>query len=285
MAGAYWHFYTANLALEKLEQKLNCDDKYKCILDHREFYLAGVQGPDFNFYPKGNLQVSELAHGDQPADLGRSLLKHAQTDKERAFAYGWLMHLTTDNITHPLVNRLILKYFPEKTSNGTDFGKYPLGHHRVEWGIDINLLQNDSIRSYLPELKHALYPAKEQTDLVNKSLNELFDYDLNPDEWHSAVDSMVNYLKLFDKVWAITGRITDKNGLKQALKALGFHAFVKPIAKIAGRRNPDNGAGVFIPIKPYQEDIDTVFQHASMVCPAFAEHLEEDFVNLPNDTG
>ncbi len=285
MAGAYWHFYTANLALEKLEHKLKSNNKYNCILNHRNHYLAGVQGPDFNFYPNGNIQVSQLAHGNHPADLGRSILKLARTDKERAFAYGWLMHLTTDNITHPLVNKLILKHFPSKTINGTNPGKYPLGHHRVEWGIDLNLLQNDSIRSYLPDLEQALFPAKDLADLVNNALSDVFDFKLNPDEWHGAINSMVSYLRLFNKVWKVTGRIIDKNVLKQAAKTLGFHVFVKPVAKIAALRNPDNGAGVFIPIKPNQEDIDAVFQHAGMICPVFAEYLEEDFVNLPNDTG
>ncbi len=285
MAGAYWHFYTANLALEKLEYKLKGNDKYKCILEYREHYLAGVQGPDFNFYPNGNIRVSQLAHGRQPADLGRSLLRYARSNQERAFAYGWLMHLTTDNITHPLVNKLILKHFPSKTINGTNPGKYPLGHHRVEWGIDVNLLQNDVIRPYLPELKDALIPAKDLSDLVNKTLNDLFAFELNSSDWNNAVDSMVNYLHLFDKVWAATGRITDKNPLKQAVKGLGYNAFVKPIAKLIGMRNPDSGAGVFIPIKPVEEDINAVFQYAGMVCPVFAEYLEEDFINLPNDTG
>ena len=285
MAGAYWHFYTANLALEKLEHKLKSDKRYQCIVDHSEHYLAGVQGPDYNFYPNGNLEVSQLAHGNQPADLGRSMLRLARTDKERAFAYGWLMHLTTDNITHPLVNKLILKYFPAKTSNGSNPDKYPLGHHRVEWGIDVNLLQNSSIRSYLPDLEEALYPAKDITDLVSKALSDVFDFELNTNEWHKSINSMVGYLRFFDKVWMVTGRMTDKNVLKQWIKALGFHALVKPIAKTAALRNPDNGAGVFIPIKPKQEDIDSVFQHAGMVCLAFAEYLDDDFINLPNDTG
>jgi hypothetical protein len=96
---------------------------------------------------------------------------------------------------------------------------------------------------------------------------------------------MIKYLSFFDKVWTLTGRFQDKNLLKQAVKDISFHMVIKPIAKLFARRNPDNGAGVFIPIKPGLDDVADVLLYADKICPVFIEHLEEDFVNLPNDTG
>ena len=285
MAGTYWHFYTANRAIELLEDRFAKSTKTKCILDYRSEFLAGVQGPDFNFYPGGDGEISSVAHGDQPADLGRSLLKFASTDKDRAFAYGWLMHLTTDNITHPLVNRLILNHFPRQTRNGADPKLYPLGHHRVEWGIDVDLLQTDKIVPYLPELKETLSSALELAPVMNKALNNVFDYTLTPEIWQGSIKGMIKFITLFNHAWRLTGRITDTNSFKQSLKTLGYFAVINPLAKIIALRNPENGAGVFIPIKPTKVEIQAIQEHSERVYPAFEEYIQNNFEDLPNDTG
>ncbi len=285
MAGPYWHFYTANLALERLENNLKNHSLHRCIIDHRSHFLAGVQGPDYNFYPKGNIEISNLAHGSQPADLGRCLLKLAKTDQERSFAYGWLMHLTTDNITHPLVNRLILEHFPRKTRNGTDPSVYPLGHHRVEWGIDVNLFQNSKIVPYLPDTSSTLCSAIPLASLMKNALGEIFQFDLTEEVWQNAINSMIKYQEIFHKAWLMTGRIKDRNLLKRWVKEVAFHSLVSPVAKILAWRNPENGLGVLIPIRPRPQDVEAVFECADRVCSAFDRHIQEDFSHLPNDTG
>jgi hypothetical protein len=285
MAGAFWHFYIANRAIEALADKLEQQDRFRCILNYRSQYLAGAQGPDFNFYPGGDGAISSLAHGDRPADLGRSLLRLAANEPERAFAYGWLMHLTTDTITHPLVNRLILDHFPGKTKNGTDPKAYPLGHHRVEWGIDVALLQIETVVPYLPNLTEVLHSAIDLSPFAGKALLETFDYALIEEDWKGSISGMLKFISFFEKAWNFTGRITDDNRIRQKVKELGYYSVVNPLAKLIALRNPENGAGVFIPIRPLSSEIDAVLERAEQVLPAFEDYLESDFSQLPNDTG
>lgn len=284
MAGAYWHFYIANLYLEKSASFLGNDKNYRCMTNHRELFLAGVQGPDFNFYPGGDGQLSSLAHGDQPSDLGRAMLKLAETEEERAFAYGWLMHLTTDNIVHPLVHQFMMEHFPRQCRNGSDYNVYPLGHHRVEWGIDSFMLQDQYFMVYLPILSEVIVNAERVTSLVDWAYREVFDYPLIDGSWASSIRSMIKYENIFEKVWHLTGRMRDPNPIKQVLKGALFHAVAAPILKLIGLKNPEGGAGVFLPIKPTPADIDTLRQYSEQVCRAFEGYLPEDFVSLPNDT-
>lgn len=285
MAGAFWHFYIANRASERLAKTLEQQKRFRCILDFRSQYLAGVQGPDFNFYPGGDGKISALAHGDRPADLGRALLRLAANEPERAFAYGWLMHLTTDTITHPLVNRLILDHFPGKTRNGTDPKAYPLGHHRVEWGIDVALLQTETVIPYLPRLSEVLNSALDFWPFVGKALKEVFDYSLTADDWKGSIKGMITFIAFFDKAWKITGRIPDHNRMRQGIKEACYYSLVNPLAKLIALRNPENGAGVFIPIRPLISEIQSVLERAEQVLPVFESFLETDFDQLPNDTG
>lgn len=285
MAGAYWHFYTANRVLERLRPKLEADDGLRCMITHRTLFLAGSQGPDFNFYPGGDSRLSSLSHGKRPADLGRAMLRLAKTDQERSFAFGWLMHLATDTITHPLVNWLILRYFPEKTHHGTDVNAYPLGHHRVEWGIDIGLLKDERMQSYLPDPLYVLATALEMRTLVNQAFGKIFQYPVSEEGWKGGIKGMIRYLSVFETAWRLTGRIQDKSLIRQAVKSLGFHAIVAPIAKLVARRNPENGAGVFIPISPSQRDMEEVYNHSEEVAPVFERYLDNRFKTLPNHTG
>jgi Zinc dependent phospholipase C len=285
MAGAYWHFYIANRYIEESSDFLKGDDRFRCILDHKKTFLSGVQGPDLNFYPGGDGNLSQLAHGDKPSDLGRELLKLAGNDRERAYAYGWLMHLTTDNIVHPLVHQLMKEHFPRQCRNGSAQDAYPIGHHRVEWGIDTFMLQTSHFIPYLSNLSEIIACTEEFTSLVSNAFREVFQYEIAEERWKGSVKGMIKYEAIFAKTWKMTGRLKDANPLKQALKETFFHTLAAPVLKLIGLKKPEGGAGVFLPIKPRPEDVESIRKHSEQVCKAFDQYLPEEFASLPNDTG
>ncbi len=282
MAGAYWHFLAAIQLIDDIQTIKDQHQGFETILQHKNTFLAGVQGPDFNFYPGGDREISLLSHEPNPATIGRALLKLAKTDKERAFAYGWLMHLTTDNITHPLVDTLIREHFHRQCRNGTDHDAYPLGHHRVEWGIDVFLLQEESVHPLLPDLDEVLPSASGLTDFVSQAFKEVYDFDFTPLDWEGSIKGMLKYEKIFRIVWKLSGRLRDRNFIRQGLKEILYHILLAPILKTAAIRTPDNGAGVFLPIKPKAHDFERIRQHNDRVRKAFLEFIQEDFSQLEN---
>jgi hypothetical protein len=70
----------------------------------RSLFLAGCMGPDMGMFPGGEPLFSNLAHYVRSGHLSRALLHSAQSDAERAFAWGWSTHVLADVLIHPLIN-------------------------------------------------------------------------------------------------------------------------------------------------------------------------------------
>ncbi|MBU2514262.1 zinc dependent phospholipase C family protein [bacterium] len=283
MAGAYWHFLAAIELIDQIHTIKDQHQGFAAILQHKETFLAGVQGPDFNFYPGGDRKISLLSHEPNPADVGRALLNFAKTDREKAFAYGWLMHLTTDHITHPLVHTMMREHFYGKCRNGTDHSVYPLGHHRVEWGIDVFLLQEKSVYPLLPGLSEILPSALDLATFANQAFKEVYDYPFTATDWEGSIKGMIKYEEIFKVVWRLSGRFKDTNPIRQGLKDILYHLLLTPILKVAAIRTPDNGAGVFLPIKPTTADFERIRFHNERACKAFLLFIPENFAKLENN--
>lgn len=285
MAAANWHFLIGRRAVDELKKR---PDDYKgahFIIGNPSVFLAGIQGPDLNFFPGGDGEVSDLAHGDKPADLGRTLLEIAETDEQKAYACGWLMHLTTDVVTHPQVNKMVVEKFPGKCGNGQDHKAYPLGHHRVEWGIDISLLRDSAIRVQLPKIDSVLPSARHLYPLVASAFSREFNFALKQTIWDKSIKGMVTYVGLFEKIWRLTGRLHNNGTAVQLIKDITFHTLVLPLMKLIALQNPENGAGVFIPVLPDEKENREIKERTELACRTFLAYMNEDFINLVNDTG
>jgi hypothetical protein len=277
MAAAYWHLLIGKKAIESLGHSA-------CIGRFPMVFLAGIQGPDIHFFPGGDKIFSSLAHHDRPADLGRNLLAAAETLEERAYALGWLMHLTTDVITHPLVNQMITQRFYRECRNGTDPNAYPLGHHRVEWGVDIYLLRDPAIAGGLPDLAEVLNAGRHLYAFVSRAYLYAYDSRLHEATWHGAIDGMIKYVRIFRRVWRLTGRMnTDPRGL-QLIKNLFYVTVALPFFKMAALHNPQNGAGVFMPVLPGPQEIKWITACTERVHETFLDYLADDFMRLVNRT-
>jgi hypothetical protein len=283
MAAVYWHFLVGKKTIGSLEGASTASGHSACIKKCPLVFLAGIQSPDINYYPGGEKAVSELAHRGRPADLGRNFLSLAETDEERAYALGWLMHLTTDVITHPLVNRMILENFARKCRSGIDDKAYPPGHHRVEWGVDIYLLRGKSIASGLPDVSEIMNAARHLDGFVSKAFSHTFDRRLSATNWQSAIDSMIRYVGIFKQVWGLTGRMCVDSPGVQLFKDLLYLAVALPVFKAAALLNPR--AGVFMPVLPAEKEIGTIREYTDKACLIFLDYLADDFQRLVNSTG
>ncbi|MBA4397894.1 MAG: hypothetical protein C0394_11020 [Syntrophus sp. (in: bacteria)] len=284
MAAAYWHLLIGKKAIESLEQKRLDSGHFACINNYPLVFLGGIQGPDINYFPGGDKAVSSLAHYGRPADLGRNLLSLAETHEERAYALGWLMHLTTDVITHPLVNRMILQRFSRECKNGMDPDAYPLGHHRVEWGIDVYMLRNRNIAAGLPDLDEVLNAVRHLHAFVSKAFLSSYDHRLHEKTWQGAIDGMIKYVGIFRRAWRLTGRLDEDPPGTQLLKNLFYRTVALPFFNIAALRSPQNGVGAFIPVLPGAKDVEEVLSYTEKVRQTFLDYLADDFRRLVNRT-
>ncbi len=284
MAATFWHLLIANQLIHFFKSEKIHLQSTDCIVENKECFQAGSLGPDINFYPGGNDEIISLTHGDKPADLGRSLLTNAVSGKEKAYAYGWLLHITTDNIVHPLVNNMVVSKFPGKCP-GNDFDMYPLGHHRIEWGIDLFLLQDSRFKHIIPDMDIALRSAEDLTPFLAKAFKQTFQFDLPLDKWQNAMENMIKYTGLFQKFWRVSGRMVDSNIFIQSIKSLFYHIIVKPIAHGAALRGHPSEAGIFIPVNPTEKDKHVIINFTEKARMAYLDHLSENFTNLPNNTG
>jgi hypothetical protein len=284
MAAAFWHLLIGKKAIESLEKKHPASGHSDCINNDPLVFLAGIQGPDVNFFPGGDKAVSALVHYDRPADLGRNLLSLAETREERAYALGWLMHLTSDVITHPLVNRMIVQRFSRECKNSTDPEAYPLGHHRIEWGIDVYLLRNRDIATGLPDITEVLNASRQLHAFVSKAFLLTYNHRLHEKTWQSAIDGMIKYVGIFRRVWRLTGRMDEDPPGIQLLKNLFYRTVALPFFKMAALYNPKKGAGVFMPVLPGAKDVEEVLSCTEKVRQTFLDYLADDFQRLVNRT-
>ncbi len=164
-----------------------------------------------------------MAHRDKPADLGKALLKLSTTDSEKAYAFGWLMHIVTDIEIHQLVNRQVAVRFHQGKISALKFSEDPLGHHRVEWGIDVFLLKEESFKSRIPNVFDVLDSTGDVDQLIKNAYRQTYNYDLFLETWRNAVAGKIKYIGLFDSVWRVAGRIPSSFFAFQALKNLLYY--------------------------------------------------------------
>lgn len=107
------------------------------------YYNAGSVGPDFGYFPDGELKMSLLAHYLRSGDLAATLIELSSTPQEYAFALGWMAHIESDEIAHRYsVNRTAAEALGIENTypQGVTYGFDPLVHNKVEVGGDLRLL-------------------------------------------------------------------------------------------------------------------------------------------------
>ncbi|GIW43112.1 MAG: hypothetical protein KatS3mg077_0394 [Candidatus Binatia bacterium] len=156
----------------------------RLLRKHQWEFLYGCVGADITQAKK--YTRSEQAHCHSWR-VGWSLLAHAQNDRQRAFAYGYLTHLAGDVFSHNhfVPVQLVLSYRARS-----------LGH--VYWEARFDTLQSPDVRSLVRELRVREFP--ECDELVRTVVaRTLFSFETDKrifnsfiavhdlDQWHQIL--------------------------------------------------------------------------------------------------
>jgi hypothetical protein len=105
----------------------------------RSAFLFGSLGPDLGYIPGGDGLLADLAHCVRPAHLARHLIAGAESNFDRALAWGWVTHVLGDIWIHPLINQAAGERICGDRFPGSTFADDPITHVRVELGLDAML--------------------------------------------------------------------------------------------------------------------------------------------------
>jgi hypothetical protein len=104
------------------------------------FAYGGSLVQDMGYYPFGKKYFSDLLHYVRTGDFVEALFDEAHDVNEYAFALGALAHYSSDNIGHPVVNKVVALEFPklrEKHGDEVTYADDPKAHIRTEFGFDM----------------------------------------------------------------------------------------------------------------------------------------------------
>src|SRR5204862_3227724 len=104
------------------------------------FAYGGCLVQDMGYYPFGKRYFSDLLHYVRSGDFVTALLEESNDINEYAFALGALAHYSSDNVGHPVVNKVVALEFPKLRAKHGDEVTYaddPRAHIRTEFGFDM----------------------------------------------------------------------------------------------------------------------------------------------------
>ena len=150
------HLLVADLAWARWER--GTPPPFPVSSETRHAFLHGSLAPDLGFIPGVDRIVSELAHYHRPADLARSLMSRAESDTQRAFAWGWVAHVLGDVEIHPLVGRAVGERIHGRRDRRMNAAEDVETHVSVEVGLDMTIRRRG--RSISPPPSRPLYDAQ-----------------------------------------------------------------------------------------------------------------------------
>src|SRR5207302_11222571 len=104
------------------------------------FAYGGSVVQELGYYPFGKQYFSDLLHYVRSGDFVSALLSESSDINEYAFALRALAHYSSDNVGHPVVNKVVALEFPKlraKHGNEVTYADDPKAHIRTEFGFDM----------------------------------------------------------------------------------------------------------------------------------------------------
>jgi hypothetical protein len=140
-------------------------------------FYHGAFGPDLGYFPGGHPFLSDLAHTVRTGELMRNLVGLASTDRERAFAWGWVTHVLGDVAIHPLVGLGVGELVHEDAGRFVSAASDKTSHVRVEVGLDAHY------SALNPHLKRRILgPAFDQRSVayLASAYRETYGFEVDP---------------------------------------------------------------------------------------------------------
>ena len=104
------------------------------------FAYGGSLVQDMGYYPFGKKYFSDLLHYVRSGDFVATLTEESHDINEYAFALGALAHYSSDNMGHPIINRVVAIEFPKlraKFGDEVTYANDHKAHIRTEFGFDM----------------------------------------------------------------------------------------------------------------------------------------------------
>lgn len=212
------HFLCGNAMLELIEN----NQIKNSILNHRNVFNLGTQGPDIFFYygawpwskSNGIKELGDRMHKEKTGEFISEALKYALRSDEAsrdvltAYMCGYLCHYVLDCHTHPYI--FYKSGFVRKGE--TYISKYTCYHRMFETALDVLMLAHE-LGKKPPEFKafiHISIPRKTSLligDMYSEVLGKVYNADINPKLVCRAIADMTR----------IAAVLRDKTGAKKVL--------------------------------------------------------------------
>lgn len=201
MPGIFSHLYLSG-------KFLTSGQKFISRINEPYFQLGAIF-PDIGYFPANNPLISNLAHYVGSSLLPELVFQLATSDDWKAFALGWLLHLHTDIIGHPFVNKLAAE-ISDSPATELSYEEDIFLHAKLENSLDRLLIKEYanliSVRIAFPQLS--------QSNPLTEAVRKIYQIDLKTDKF--KIHKIPFQIKSF--YW-LQRRILQKNIL---LKFLTF---------------------------------------------------------------
>jgi hypothetical protein len=143
------------------------------------FAYGGSLVQDMGYYPFGKKYFSDLLHYVRTGDFVEAMLDDAQDINEYAFALGALAHYSSDNVGHPMVNKVVAIEFPKlRTKYGDEvtYADDPKAHIRTEFGFDMAQVAKNR---YTSDRYHDFIGFEVATPLLERAFQKTYGLSLD----------------------------------------------------------------------------------------------------------
>ncbi len=143
------------------------------------FAYGGSLVQDMGYYPFGKKFFSDLLHYVRTGDFVEALVHDASDVNEYAFALGALAHYSSDNVGHPIINRITALEFPKLRAKFGDEVTYAddhKAHIRTEFGFDMVQVAKNR---YTSDRYHDFIGFEIAKPLLQRAFHETYGLQLN----------------------------------------------------------------------------------------------------------
>lgn len=169
-----WEDHIQPMLLEKFPQATPDDLRHA-----HAFAYGGSLVQDMGYYPFGKKYFSDLLHYVRTGDFVEALLDEAHDINEYAFALGALAHYSSDNIGHPVVNKVVPMEFPKlrkKHGDEVTYADDPKAHIRTEFGFDMAQVAKNR---YTSDRYHDFIGFEVATPLLERAFQKTYGLSLD----------------------------------------------------------------------------------------------------------
>lgn len=253
------------------------------------FYNAGSLGPDFGYFPDGELKMSLLAHYLRSGDLIVTMIELSSTPEEYAFSLGWRSHLDADEFAHRYsVNRTAAQMLGIENIYplGVTYEFDPLVHNKVEAGGDLRLLkEKPDIRN-----KHIFLavPLEERfpnnRNFIEEAYLRVYAYRLNRGALISVSRNITNNVHFIPKVFEVMGYLPPKDNDVERVVSTFDKLTMRPVFQIMMGGNK-SALGSKAIVSPYIMNDEQWHRHVNSTNVSVyyvKQRLNQDPSNIPN---